>query len=70
MVQFVELEPDDVLVIGHFEPNEHDVGLFERLRDVLGVALIVTLPGPVDLAAVRQHLNTQSGGAADGPDTG
>lgn len=62
MVRMVELEPGDVLVIGQVKPSESDVELFARLREVLGVALIVTLPGPVDLAAVRRHLDETDGG--------
>lgn len=62
MVRIVELEPDDVLVIGQFDPSEADLELFARLKKVLGVALIVTLPGPVDLAAVRRHLDETDGG--------
>ena len=62
MVRIVELEPDDVLVIGQFDPSEADIERFARLRETLGVALVVPLPGPVDLAAVRRHLDETGGG--------
>ncbi|MEU1421482.1 hypothetical protein [Kitasatospora sp. NPDC005751] len=62
MVRIVELEPDDVLVIGHVDSVEVDQDLFPALRKALGVSLVVCLPRPVDLCAVRRHLDATDGG--------
>ncbi|MFE6866019.1 hypothetical protein ACFVFS_05645 [Kitasatospora sp. NPDC057692] len=62
MVRIVQLEADDVLVIGHVDYAEVDQNLFPILQQVLGVAMVLCLPGPVDLCAVRRHLDVTDGG--------
>ncbi|MFJ5893777.1 hypothetical protein [Streptomyces californicus] len=49
--QIVTVEPGDVLVVGHgaqFRAEET-----ARLKERLGLAAILTVPGPVDLGVVK-----------------
>jgi hypothetical protein len=62
MAHLVHVEPGDVLVFGHIEGTEFDTELGDRLKDALGVALVVLVPGPIDLGVVRQRLGQQDGG--------
>lgn len=58
MAQIVTVEPGDVLVIGRQEgfSVEHFRPAMDRLKEILGLSMIVVLDGPVDLAVVRRTL--------------